>query len=398
MSAPDRRRQRVFTASWGQLEAGGSNLGDTAILAAQLRDLSSAGAEVGVASADPGRTAELFPGIRPFSLAGGRAAALARGALWADTVVVGGGELAQDVSSLLYTPFNLLPLMLARTFGKRAFAWGIGIGQGEELRPWTRRLLRRWLGTCRGVTARDAPTRELLLELGLHPRRVVLAADSAFSLADDGSPRADAADRNFLAAAPRNVLNRRGRLLPLELRRKLGIHSEADPTAVRAAWAQLLDRHLVRHGGRVLMLPFHTGSLSNADDDECRAVAEMMDSGDRIDMVDTTRLDPVMEALSRCRAMVTVPLHGSILAVIAGAVPLAAPYATKGARFMHQAGLEGQILPQPGSPGWARRTDAMLESVWNDEGGLRSNMMRRRGELVRRGRLNLRHFLRTCGV
>ena len=397
MSAPDRRRHRVFTASWGQLEAGGSNLGDTAILAAQLRDLSSTGAEVGVASADPARTRELFGGIRPFSLAGGRAAAFARGALWADTVVVGGGELAQDESSLLYTPFNLLPLMLARTFGKRAFAWGIGIGQGEELRPWTRTLLRRWLGTCRGVTARDAPTRELLLELGLHPRRVVLSADSAFSLADDGSPRADAADRDFLAAAPRNVLNRRGRLLPLELRRKLGIHSEADPTSVRKAWARLLDRHLVRRGGRVLMLPFHTGSLSNADDDECRAVAEVMDHGDRVEMVDTTRLEPVMEALSRCRAMVTVPLHGSILAVIAGAVPLAAPYATKGTRFMRQAGLERLILPQPGSPGWARRADALLESVWKEGSKVRGRMLSRREELVRRGRLNLRHFLRTCG-
>ena len=395
MSSPD-RRHRVFTSSWGQLEAGGSNLGDTAILAAQLRDLSSAGAEVGVASADSGRTAELFGGIRPFSLAGGRAATFARGALWADTVVVGGGELAQDVSSLLYTPFNLLPLMLARTFGKRAFAWGIGIGQGEELRPWTRALLRRWLGTCRGVTARDAPTRELLLELGLHPRRVVLAADSAFSLPEAGGGAAHAG-RDLLAAAPRNVLNRRGRLLPLELRRKLGVHGEADPTSVRKAWARLLDRHLARRGGRVLMLPFHTGSLSNADDEECRAVAEKMDHADRVEIVDTTRLEPAMEALSRCRAMVTVPLHGSILAVIAGTVPLAAPYATKGTRFMRQAGLEGLILPQPGTPGWARRADRLLEYVWEEGSDLCSRMLRRREELVRRGRLNLRHFLRTCG-
>ncbi len=396
MSSPDRRRHRVFTASWGQLEAGGSNLGDTAILAAQLRDLSSAGAEVGVASADPERTAELFGGIRSFSVAGGRAAAFARGALWADTVVVGGGELAQDVSSLLYTPFNLLPLMLARLFGRRAFAWGIGIGQGRELRPWTRALLRRWLGTCRGVTARDASTRRLLLELGLSSRRVVLAADSAFSLAKTGSP-VGGGEPHLLAAAPRNVLNRTGRLLPLELRRRLGIHSEPDPTSVRAAWAELLDDHLARRGGRVLMLPFHTGSLSNADDAECMAVRDMMDRADRVEMVDTSRLEAAMEALSRCRAMVTVPLHGSILAVIAGAVPLAAPYASKGTRFMRQAGLESLILPQPGTPGWARRAGGMLQKVWSGRDGIRPAMMRRRGELVRRGRLNLRHFRRTCG-
>lgn len=392
MTSRRRRRPRVFTASWGQLEAEGSNLGDTAILAAQLRDLRGAGFDVAVASADPARTRRLFPGLRAFPLSGGRPLAMARGAAWADVVVVGGGELAQDTSSLLYTPFNLLPLMLARLLGRRAFAWGIGVGQGAELRPWTPRLLRRWLGGCRGVTARDRPTRRLLLSLGLAPRRVVLAADSAFSLA--GSTTAEPGEH--LAAAPRDVSNRQGSLLPLELRRKLGLWQRPDPTDVRRAWADLLDRHLARRGGRVLMLPFHTGTLSNADDEECRAIAGMMDRGGRVDIVDTSTLESAMDAMARCRAVVTVPLHGSILGVIAGAVPVAAPYASKGSRFMEQAGLGGMVVPQPGSRGFAGMADGLLERIWTD-GGIRSRMLGRREELARLGRLNLLHFRRTCG-
>lgn len=387
---------RVFTASWGQLESGGSNLGDTAILAAQLRDLGSTGAEVGVLSAEPNRTRQLFPAARAISLAGGRVAGLARGVLWADTVVVGGGELAQDVSSLLYSPFNLLPLMLARLFGRQAFAWGIGVGQGDELRPWTRRLLRRWLGTCRGVTTRDEPTRRLLLSLGLSARRVVPAADSAFSLAG-ARPGADTSGETCLAAAPRNVLNRQGKLLPLELRRKLGLWSEPDATAVRQAWARLLDRHLENHGGEVLMLPFHTGTLSNSDDRECRAIIDLMSASGRVRIVDTTRLESAMDAISRCRVMVTVPLHGSILSVVQGVVPLAAPYATKGSRFMEQAGLQELLLPPVGTPGWTGLAWKRLQRVWTDGAGIRRRMMDNRRRLLRAGKLNLLHFRRTCG-
>ena len=387
---------RIFTASWGQLESGGSNLGDTAILAAQLRDLGSTGAKVGVLSADLQRTSRIFPTANTISLAGGRVAGFARGVLWADTVIVGGGELAQDVSSLLYSPFNLLPLMLARLFGRQSFAWGIGIGQDNELRPWTRSLLRRWLGTCRGVTARDQPTRRLLLSLGLSSQRVVLAADSAFSLAVP-DPCSESAGAPSLAVAPRNVLNRQGKLLPLELRRKLGLWSEPDATAVRQAWARLLDRHLENHGGEVLMLPFHTGTLSNSDDRECRAIIDLMSASGGVRIVDTTRLESATEAISRCRAMVTVPLHGSILSVVQGVLPLAAPYATKGSRFMEQAGLSELLLPPVGTPGWTRLAWSRLQRVWTDGADLRRCMMDNRRELLRAGRLNLLHFRRTCG-
>lgn len=112
--------KRIFTASWGQLEKGGSNVGDEAIFASQVRDLSTLdGIRIGVMSADPGKTESAY-GPKPFDVGEGRLRAMTSGVRWSDVVIVGGGELAQDRSSLLYTPYNLHPLRLARRYGKPA--------------------------------------------------------------------------------------------------------------------------------------------------------------------------------------------------------------------------------------------------------------------------------------
>ena len=115
--------KKIFSSSWGQLEKGGSNVGDEAIFASQIRDLSTIGdVKVGVMSAVPGKTENTY-GAKPFDVSKGKLRAMTHGVRWCDVVIVGGGELAQDRSSLLYTPFNLHPLRPARRYGKPAFAW-----------------------------------------------------------------------------------------------------------------------------------------------------------------------------------------------------------------------------------------------------------------------------------
>jgi len=334
---------RVFSCSWGQLEAGGSNIGDEAIFLSQVNDLAALDVELGVMSSTLEVTAGKY-GAKPFDARKGRLRAMLRGILWSDVVIVGGGELAQDVSSLLYTPFNLLPLRLAALLRKKTYAWSVGIGQGNELARWTPGTLRKWLGRCRGVTVRDKPSLDTLIDLGLSPSRVRLSSDSTFTLAGEFGP--GPVESDLLGFAPRNVSNRQRKLLPLETRRKLGMYREPDVSDSRLRWAKLLDRHLRRFGGRLRMFPFHSGSLSNSDDSECREIASLMKHGDRIEFVSTGDVHEFMKRISECRVFLTVPLHGSILSVVTGAVPVALPYASKGFRFMEEAGL-GELAVDP---------------------------------------------------
>jgi polysaccharide pyruvyl transferase WcaK-like protein len=384
-------RTRVFTCSWGQLESGGSNVGDEAIFVSQVRDLKLFDTEVGVMSAVPGETSGRF-GAKPFDVRRGRLRAMICGILWSDVVVVGGGELVQDVSSLMYTPWNLLPLRLAGLFRRRTYAWSVGIGQGGELAPWTPGAVRRWLGRCRGVTVRDGHSLTTLLDLGLSRARVRLSSDSTFTLAAGYGPGPVGGD--LLGFAPRNVSNRKRRLLPLETRKKLGIHEECDTSAERMAWAALLDEHLERRGGGIAMFPFHSGSLSNSDDEECRAVLSYMRRGGDVRIVEAGTLEEFMGEMSRCRVFVTVPLHGSILSVVTGALPVALPYASKGFRFMEEAGLGDFCISSSGD--WTDGLREALERAWEHAGAVWRDLSQVRERMVERCRLNPGHFRATC--
>lgn len=384
---------KVFTASWGQLESEGSNVGDEAIFAAQIRQLGGLGIRLGVLSAEPRRTEERYP-VKPFRASGSRLLGMLRGIAWADYVIVGGGELVQDVSSLLYTPFNLLPLRMAWWLGKPAFAWSVGIGKREELAPWSLPQLRTCLGRCRGVTVRDQPSRELLISLGLRGDRVLRASDSAFAMAGDYRP--GPVESDVLGFAPRNVLNRRGKLLPLELRKKLGIDDRMDPNPTRRSWARLLDGLVESLDCRIRLFPFHTGSLSNADDKECVDIAAMMTHSDRTELVETSDLRKFIDLVSGCRVMLAVPLHGSILSVICGAFPVAVPYATKGERFMRQVGLGDFVLPAPGGAGWVKSAGSTVESAWTKCDRLWEGLRTKRSEEAELCKLNMWHFASTC--
>lgn len=377
---------RIFTSSWGQLEAGGSNIGDLAILAAQARALSGK-ARLCVLSADPAAT-ERTLGIRGISIRGGRLRGLASGVLWSSAVVVGGGELVQDRSSLLYTPFNLLPLVFARLFGRPAFCWGIGLGQGRELAPWTPGLIRRCVGTARMSVVRDGPSGDLLEGLGIPAYRILRGSDAAFGLCPEWS--AGPVQSDILGAAPRDVSNRQGRLLPLEARRRLGLAGEPPDDAGAARWAALLDRHLEKRGGVIRLFAFHTGTLSNSDDLACERVRDRMRSPGAVEIVRAGSLDEFMRALSECRVMLTSPLHGAILSVVCGPLPVMVPYSSKGPRFMREAGLEEFL-----AHAWEEAGD-VLDRAWSGAGTAWENLAASRDRLGRLADLAPRVLLESC--
>jgi polysaccharide pyruvyl transferase WcaK-like protein len=385
--------KKIFTSSWGQLEKGGSNVGDEAIFASQVRDLSTLeDVVIGVMSAVPEKTESTY-GVKAFDVGRGRLRSMARGVKWADAVIVGGGELAQDRSSLLYTPFNLHPIRLARRYGKPAFAWSVGIGQDGELARWTPWQLRKWLGYCSGVTVRDEPSYNTLMELGLDPGRVKLASDSTFTLAGDFAQMHGTPD--ILGVALRNVANRQGKVLPLELRRKLGLYREPDVTPLRRKWARLLDRHIEDHGGQIRFFPFHTGSLSNSDDQECIAVMSMMEHSEYASVIMPSDIREFLGSISQCRVMLSIPLHGAILSVVTGTVPVAVPYASKGFRFMEEAGLR-QLAVDSSEDGWESSLAQLLHTSWESSREILREMAPLRSSLAQRSTINLDLFRKTC--
>lgn len=349
------------------------------------------GCLAGVMSADPERTRTIHPGVRSFSTSRGRLAAMVSGVRWSQVVVVGGGELLQDRSSLFYSPFNLMPLLLARLFRRRSFCWAVGIGKSHELARMTPHMARFALSACSGITSRDPSTHQTLIRWGLSSPVLKPAADSALLLGRSYHP--GPVDSSVLGAAPRNVSNRKGSLLPLELRRRLPGYCPLDPSPSVRAWAALLDSHMEATGCSVVLFPFHTGTLSNDDHLFCALVRDAMKHPERVSLARFTSIGQTLALMAGCRVMVTTPLHGAILSVVAGALPVAVPYSSKCTRFMEMAGLESLSPDSPdGTP--VPETAVALESAWSRCGQWWEHLARTREMMMKAAENTADHFRR----
>jgi len=352
------------------------------------------GVKVGVLSADPGRTRQRYPGIRCFSVSDGRLKAIIRAVMWCDIAVVGGGELVQDVSSLFYTPFNLLPLFLAFLFRKKSFAWAVGIGQMHELAPLTPLLIKTAMWLCSGITVRDRGSFNVLYRLGFREPEMILAADSALTLSDNA---AEVKKGDILGAAPRNVSNRSGKFLPLEVRKKLRNYREPDPLPAADAWAGILDGFAGRHKSEIVLFPFHTGSLSNSDHQFCDLVKSRMNHSSQVRFADPAKPEEFTDMISQCRVFVTTPLHGAILSVVTGTVPVSVSYASKCSRFMEQIELEDYLITgDPGIPD--RQVAAAIERAWMNSESIVERMAFVREKLVQRAIRTAEHFRSTFNL
>ncbi len=352
------------------------------------------GVEIGVLSAAPTRTAERYPGIKCFDVSGGRLRAILAAAMWSDIIIVGGGELVQDVSSMAYSLYNLLPLYLAILFRKKAFAWAVGIGQGNELAPLTPCFTRLALKGCHGITVRDRGSFNTLHKLGFREPDMILAADCALTLPIKNS---NLEKPNILGAAPRNVSNRSGKILPLEIRRRFKNYQAPDPLPSADAWAEILDNHVSRHGSEVILFPFHTGSLSNDDREFCDLVRSRMSHSSGVSIADTSKTDEFVSLIASCRILITSPLHGLIMAVASGTVPVSISYSSKCVRFMEQVELE-EYLPmgELGVP--AGSAVAVLEKAWANSDNIQHRMVLVRKKLIHRAEQTSAHFRKTFNL
>lgn len=103
-----------------------------------------------------------------------------------DLLILGGGSIFQDATSLRSPLYYAALVFLARAMGVRVWAFGHGVGPLR--RPLSRWVSLKALGSCDLVTLRDERSLSWLSERGLPGGRLKLGADPAFSLTPRMSP------------------------------------------------------------------------------------------------------------------------------------------------------------------------------------------------------------------
>ena len=277
---------------------GAGNLGDEALLAGMLAGLRSRGArQLEVLSLDP-RASAARHGVRAHHRLRGLLGALLR----CDVLVSGGGGLLQDRTSVRSLRYYLGVIGLARRLRRRVVVYGQSLGPLSEA------------GRARVRTAlRGVP-------LGLRD-------DASLALAEQlGLQAASVADAALLLRAPRERPRDALLLVP-----------RGDQGVATAALAALA-RRVTDAGARVEALAFQPSQ----DGPAARRLADEVPGVRVVEAVDPTA---VLDAMAAARLVVSVRLHGLVLATLAGAPHVGVSYDPKVAGFARRSGADHVDVP-----------------------------------------------------
>jgi len=279
---------------------GAGNAGDEAILMAITREANRRGIELVVLSADPQNTAELH-GVS--AVAAKKPVALKTLAR-AEGLLSGGGGLLQNKTSNRSLAYYLSLLYLAQAMGKPTWVFGQSLGplSNKALRA-TAPALRR----CRAVVVRDRRSFELAAQMKVPPDRLLLGADAALLLEPPRVSRED----NLVTIVPRAKV-------PLEANLRL-----------REVAERLRDL-----GYEILVLGFQPRY-----DEE---VMDLFGGFDREVSGDPRR---VFYLLAQSAYVLSLRLHGLILAAAAGTPYAGGSYDPKVRSFSEESGAPYWELP-----------------------------------------------------
>lgn len=270
---------------------GFGNVGDEALLAGLVAGLQQRGHRIVVLSANPGQTVRDHR-VRATHRVWGAPWAIAR----ADAVVSGGGGLLQDATSARSLRYYLAVVGLARRLGKRVVIYGQSLG---PLSPAGRAAVARALAGL-PLAVRDEASAALARTLGAHP---ALVADPALTLP---APARAAATAGPVVLVPRGGQDR-----------------------LNQALAEL-GRSLAADGVPVVALALHP-----AEDDG--ALQRLVQAVPSIAVRVVTDAASTMAAMVDARYVVSVRLHGCILAACVGVGFAGLSYDPKVRGFLEQA-------------------------------------------------------------
>ncbi len=349
-----RRRRKVRVALLGWY--GSPNVGDEAVLASILHTLrADSDISITIMSTNPQRTSAAHPDLRSVNRSLLRAEGW-RTLMTNRALVLGGGGLLQDRSSIYNMPSFVAYIVLARLFGKKVMLWGLGAEPlGTPLGRW---LARRAIGLSHVVSLRDEASKEILLRAHVSERKLKVTTDPALLLPAADRSEAEAIlteakvsrdERPMVAFCLRKLPDDQpgmhlAYILSVSQRERLNRmsrHGHGRTAFFTKLMASLADHVVEQYGAQVLFVPFWAGR----DDVYMEQIVRQMRNPKAATVLHGQYQPEAMAALmGEMQMVVAMRLHAAIFAAAQDVPPLAIAYAQKVRGFMQSIGLEQQSI------------------------------------------------------
>jgi polysaccharide pyruvyl transferase WcaK-like protein len=343
-------RRRVLAIGW----FGEGNLGDEAMLEGLARWLERAigGADLTVSSGDPEAT-QRDGGMRAIRRrapkdSGWRDLDLVRASLGADLVTLGGGDLIREQADGVVPALNWLTRMRV-PLGLRRRTALVGVSVGELFSPLVLEAVGQHVRRFDLVAARDAASAARLVELSGRPVEVM--GDLALEAIDPLPPRAKRQGPPRIGLTPRQI-HGRGPAVPADATERLV-----------ETLASALDAVVAETGASIELIPFRAGRNKRDDDHAAgEAIAAAAATGAAWRRWPApARAADFAAIVADLDLVLSVRLHGAVLAAAAGRRVLGISYDDKVRGFLEDLGLPEQALPLDADADQVRA--AVLRSV-----------------------------------
>lgn len=320
---------------------GSDNLGDEVIFKSLVTRLKTMNLAISALSKNAEKT--LSHGVTPVSSS--RPDQIINAIRRADVVILGGGGLLQDATSLYNIPFFTLPVLLAQWLGKKTFIVSIGAGPvNSRISKW---LVSRVVRHADLITARDESSRQLLLKLGARPERTHLVSDPALDFTPDHPtpkimPDTFKYKNGYVVVSLRHWYDTRS-LVPVALNQRLKHlrgNSSSEYDAFVKRMAEFLD-YIVQELelGLVFVSFFGVRDIAAARD-----VAAHMHSSNLHFFDRPIGAGEYVTLVQDASFVVAMRLHAAIIAAGNGSPVLAISYLDKVKNFMASLGLHDFTL------------------------------------------------------
>lgn len=364
---PQQKRSRIVLLGW----YGSNNTGDEALATVIVEQLKKRGfTDLVALSTDTDKTSALL-GIPTTSRSVFDMRTL-RAMVGAKALILGGGGLIQDGTSVYNLPIYAIYVVLARLLGVKVIGWGLG---AEPLWTLLGRLLARFIcGSSVHFSVRDRLSKRLLERAGVRSDLVKVTADPAMLLKPapieedwppDGRPTIIFCLRHLPVIEPGFSP---AYVLPVSVRHRLGLEQKQEPGRVEGlveALARGIKVAVQELGARVALLPLWPGR-----DDEMLDVVEdaALKMGVPAEAMHRARFEPTpgnfAGYVGKADLLVSMRLHALIFAASQGVPMLAVSYARKVRGFMQEMDFERWVVevetrtPQPDE------IEAKLRVLW----------------------------------